>query len=256
MTTDLQTEYGKLANERGFFIQTDWNILEISGKDGVKFLHNLVSQDIANQPINTRTWNTLLTSKGRLIGFFQVWKFHERLLLLIHKDEKENVFKELEKYWITEDLQFRWCNEFTIVSAFMQSQEMLIQSYEYETDKIVKDPIIRCSVDDYFIPCVQMLATHEKKNLILEKAFPMSEALFESIRIGSQFPKSKVDYNDPIPIEVPFMHRAVSFTKGCYVGQETIARLHARGLHVSKKLTALFQRDSTSTIQTGDKADM
>lgn len=72
---------------------------------------------------------------------------------------------------------------------------------------------------------------------------------FEQERIKLGFPLYAIDYQDPIPLEVPFMHQAISYTKGCYVGQETIARLYSRGMNVNKKLV---QISSNNPFQKGD----
>lgn len=234
--SQIHQEYSGLLKVRGYFVQSDWHVLEVSGKDRNKFLHNLLSQHVDEQSVGERRWSTLLNSKGRLIGFFQVWKLAEKLLLLVHEAQKAEVFKTLETYWITEDLQFKWLEDLQVISTFVLSKEKLLEGYVYQTNKIVEENPLRCSVDDYFIPSVQMLVTNEQKKTVTSSAVEMSKNLHECIRIQSAFPLPIQDYSDPIPLEIPFMHRAISFTKGCYVGQETIARLHARGLNVSKKL--------------------
>jgi folate-binding protein YgfZ len=59
---------------------------------------------------------------------------------------------------------------------------------------------------------------------------PVSEEAAECLRIESGRPRHGVDMDgDTIPQEAGINHRAVSFTKGCYVGQETVARLHYKG---------------------------
>ena len=59
---------------------------------------------------------------------------------------------------------------------------------------------------------------------------PVSEAAAEVVRVESGRPRYGLDLDlDTIPQEAGLNERAVSFTKGCYVGQETVARLHYRG---------------------------
>jgi len=232
----IHQEYQDLARGRGYWFEPQWKVLQITGKDRVKFLHNLLSQHVEEQAVGERRWSTFLNSKGKLIGFFQVWKLAERFLLIIHESQTQEVYKALEMYWITEDLEMKWLDEVQVVSTFVPSKEKLMEGYAYETNKIVEENILRCSVDDFFIPSVQMILWPEQKQMFPRMASEISKDLFESIRIQSGFPLPQKDFEDPIPLEIPFMHRAVSFVKGCYVGQETIARLHARGLNVSKKL--------------------
>jgi folate-binding protein YgfZ len=221
-------------------------VLEITGKDRVRFLHNLLSQHVDEQAIGERLWSTLLNSKGKLIGFFEVWKMENRFLLVVHNKQKNEVFKSLETYWITEDVKFKWL-DMHVLSIFIPSEEKLQAQYPTDSNRIVEEPVLHACVDDYFIPSVQMIATMDQKSQIELKYKLISLNLYEAIRVQSEFPIPEIDYADPIPLEVPFMHRAVSFVKGCYVGQETIARLHARGLNVSKKLLP-FECDVNSNI--------
>src|SRR5439155_18400736 len=61
-------------------------------------------------------------------------------------------------------------------------------------------------------------------------AVPIGEAEAEALRVESGRPRYGVDLDDSvIPQEAGLNERAVSFTKGCYVGQETVARLHYKG---------------------------
>ncbi len=231
----IHQEFQKLRDGRGHVIQKDWKVLEVAGKDRVRFLHNLLSQNVEEQAVGERRWSSLLNSKGKIIGFFQVWKLEEKFLLIMHDVHKDQVFKTLDMYLITEDVSFKWWENVQIVSTFVPSKEKLLEAYPYETNKIVEENILRCLVDDFFIPSVCMIMMPDQQKF-LQQTMEISNDLYESIRIQSLFPLPVKDFDDPIPLEVPFMHRAVSFTKGCYVGQETIARLHARGLNVSRKL--------------------
>ena len=242
----IHQEFQSLDKGPRYWIQSDWSVLEITGKDRVRFLHNLLSQHVDEQGNGERRWSTLLNSKGKLIGFFQVWKMENRFLLIVHNGQKEEVHKTLETYWITEDLNFKWL-DLHVLSIFSASEEKLKSRYPGGTDKIIEDGIIHAVVSDYFIPSVSMIATQDQKKEIESEFKPVSNELYEAIRVQSKFPLPGVDFEDPIPLEVPFMHRAVSFTKGCYVGQETIARLHARGLNVSRKLLP-FQCDLEANV--------
>jgi folate-binding protein YgfZ len=69
-----------------------------------------------------------------------------------------------------------------------------------------------------------------RAGLIAAGAAPVSEAAAETVRIESGRPRYGIDLDDSvIPQEAGLNDRAVSFTKGCYVGQETVARLFYKG---------------------------
>lgn len=232
----IHQEYQKLIDNVGFWVQSPWKVMQIIGKDRIRFLQNLLSQHIEEQVVGEKRWAGFLNAKGKVIGFFQVWKLDEKILLIVHQSQKAVVDQELQKYWITEDIEMKWLDEVQVVSVFGSVKERFFEEYSYQTNQIVEGEILRCSVDDFFIPSVQMILWPDQKLVLSKINLEIKEALFESIRIQSKIPLPKKDYDETIVLEIPFMHRGVSFNKGCYVGQETIARLHARGLHVSKKL--------------------
>jgi len=91
---------------------------------------------------------------------------------------------------------------------------------------------------------VRLIATDVGVDLICERgdtetlaaalrgrgAVPVDEAAVEVLRVEAGRPRYGVDLDDTvIPQEAGLNERAVSFTKGCYLGQETVARLHYRG---------------------------
>lgn len=132
---------------------------------------------------------------------------------MMHKDVLESTKTSLERYIITEDVEIQALDTKTVYVDFSA------QGVRVSTHKRANQPLIQ---DD----------------------------VFETQRIARGFPRYAKDYFDPLPLEVPFMHQAISFTKGCFVGQETVARLYSRGMNVSKQLSRVQTKEP---IQEGDK---
>jgi folate-binding protein YgfZ len=78
-------------------------------------------------------------------------------------------------------------------------------------------------------------------------AIEISDELYETLRIENGVPKYGVDMDETTVVLETGLDEAVSFTKGCYVGQEIIARIHFRG-HVAKKLIGLILSDWSADI--------
>lgn len=239
---NIQDQFANLKNVGGFYIHPDWVIAKVSGGDRNTFLHNLVSQDILQQKPFERKWATLLTNKSKLIGFFQIWNLDHSTFLAIQKSELEAVKNALEQYWIAEDLSFEWDTPFSLGTLFFPHQ------HSQQWDQLQRDnqsaspdqirPVgtsYRCLVNDFVIPSAQIIYAKDQMPVGITPPW-VSDEIYEAIRIASAFPKAKSDYEDPIPMEIPFMVRAISFSKGCYIGQETIARLHSRGGNIARKL--------------------
>lgn len=94
-------------------------------------------------------------------------------------------------------------------------------------------------------------ATDELRRAVVERgAAPVAEAAAEIVRVERGRPRYGVDLDDTvIPQEAGLNERAVSFTKGCYVGQETVARLYYRG----KPNRHLWGIRLSAPAQTGDQ---
>ena len=90
--------------------------------------------------------------------------------------------------------------------------------------------------NSYFTPIDS--ASTFRNNLLNSGAVQISDDLYETLRIENGVPKYGVDMDETTVVLETGVDEAVSFTKGCYIGQEIIARIHFRG-HVAKKLTGL-----------------
>ena len=77
---------------------------------------------------------------------------------------------------------------------------------------------------------------------------PIGWAAFNAVRIEAGRPIFGIDFDDTIlPAETSQLARAVSFTKGCYLGQEIVARMHARG-QVARQLVGIRMEDDALPI--------
>ena len=83
----------------------------------------------------------------------------------------------------------------------------------------------------------------EKVKSELENAVEISDELYEILRIENGLPLYGVDMDETTIVPELDLPDAISYSKGCYIGQEIIARIHFRG-HVAKKLTGLILREA------------
>lgn len=172
--------------------------VEISGSDRYNFLQALFTQDLESIDLGSFGWSCLLDSKSKLIALIGVERQYERTLLYIHSSKTAEVVKTLDMYTIIQDVSIKVLEEDVFVVVDLENKEATLALTPIATLK--------------------------------------SNEIFEPLRLACGFPLPKIDYQNNLPLEVGFFHQAISMTKGCYVGQETIARLYARGMNVSQKL--------------------
>ncbi|EDP73684.1 folate-binding protein YgfZ [Hydrogenivirga sp. 128-5-R1-1] len=199
------------------------------------FLHGLFTNDINGLLPEHFNYNLRLNGKGYPVQDFFVYNFGEYFIL----DTKENADKVIE--------------EFTKLKLSMQVFfENLTQQNEHiyifgeNTDKFVEEnfnislkPFEFKTVKNFTIAKnflrngengYDFFGNLEKVKTLLPKENEISQEEFENIRIKNCIPKIHKELKEGyLPLETPITPYAISFTKGCYVGQEVIARVHYRG---------------------------
>jgi tRNA-modifying protein YgfZ len=182
--------------------------VRVQGPDAADLLQRLVSNDVlAAESCEA----LLLTVKGRVIAPLLVWRRAEDDFLLLTEPELGSVVLEyLRKMRIASRCE--------------------IESEEH-TSAIVLGEGDGIPNRDYGVPAVEVLDAPYEVD-------PADESL-ERLRILARTPRWGRELDDGIlPAEAGLDERAVSFTKGCYPGQEPLARLHNRG-HVNRTLRVL-----------------
>ena len=195
--------------------RTDRGVLSVTGADRATWLQGLVTNDVLALAEGQSCYAAYLTPQGRMITDMNILARADRLLLDVPRSLAASLRERLDSLVFAEEVQV------ADVSETMQVVELYVESGIPRSIAIVPqaDPL---SGD---------LANYPEANL---------ETL-EVFRIERGVPKFLVDMNeDTIPLEAGIEDRAISFTKGCYVGQEIIVRVtHRGGGRVAKRLVPL-----------------
>lgn len=176
-----------------------FDVLKIVGNDSLDFFHRISTNDFKNLNIHQIQKTLFITEKGKLIDAAWIKRRENDFLILCSKNNGENLSSWLNKFIIMEDIIVENVTEqFRIDVTFQQDAE-----------------------NDYFgFPAAFTIS--EKETPPLEN---ISETEFEKFRIINGIPKYgkeiSTEYN---PLELN-LWSFISFTKGCYIGQEVIARL-------------------------------
>jgi tRNA-modifying protein YgfZ len=182
--------------------------VRVQGPDAADFLQRMLSNDVLAEPVCEAL---LLTAKARVIAPLLVWRRAEDDFLLLTEPELgETVRAHLTRMRIASRCEIE---------------------PEQHTSTIVIGGGEGIPTRDYGVPAVEML------DAAIDAA-PADESL-ERLRILSRTPRWGAEIDETIlPAEAGLDERAISFTKGCYPGQEPIARLHFRG-HANRALRVL-----------------
>lgn len=226
--------------------------LEISGDDRASFLHNLCTNDIKGLAVGRGCEAYLCDAKGHVLGHVCVLCRPASLLLETVPGQQERLLAHLDKYCIREKISLagRTADTAALLVAGARAGEVLAR---LGGANLPAEPLASCESTLAGAPCWAacwpmtraggyLLGTAAEHGAGLAAALraagatPCSWSAFEAARIENGFPWYGIDIGDKnLPQEVGRDEQAISFKKGCYLGQETVARLDALG-HVNKRL--------------------
>ena len=226
--------------------------LEMTGTDRRSFLHNFCTNEIRGLPEGASCEAFLLNMKGRILGHILVSAEEDRLWIETAPDQAAPLLEHLEKYHLLEDFQLTDRSAETgelfvtgpdavarlIEAGLDVSSLALFQNGRFSAGESGEVSVQR--FDLFGEPGFFMLTSSSLGDLLptLTEAGIVhgSREAYESLRIEFGFPVFGVDLSaDNLAQEANRTARAISFTKGCYLGQEPVARIHAMG-HVNREL--------------------
>jgi len=216
----------------------------VTGGDRVRFLNGQLTNDLKDANPGQTVYACVLTVKGKLCGDLFVTPIEDAFLLDCHPDLRETLLARLEKYAIADDVEF--ADQTDLFSLFHTLAPELPKAILPE-GTVSRSNRFAVEGNDLLVP---VALKNVVPQLLQEKVLETEQ--IEAFRIEQGIPEwSKELGEDVIPNEAGLDQRAISYTKGCYVGQEVISRLKSLG-RVNRKLRGI-QLISGSTLTAGDK---
>lgn len=234
--------------------------VHISGKDRTMFLQKILSQDINRLTPNHGAYSTLLDVKGRLLAFIRLYCDEGSFLIDIEPGLSGKVVQILTHYLFREDVTVEDVTEkyglITIQGPCSRGllsrvtrtdiNEMAECAHHNLNINAVNCKVVRTSYTgeegyDIYPPRDETPAVWEAFFTAgkADGIMPFGIDALETLRIEAGTPLYSVDMDEStIPIEAN-LDKAISYDKGCYIGQETIARIKFRG-HVNRNLTGFY----------------
>jgi folate-binding protein YgfZ len=248
-TGDLSGEYRVLAEACGVLDRSERGKLALSGPDAVNFLNGQVTNELAALRPGEGRYAAFLTHKGKMLGDLRVLAVDggpasepSELLLDTERTALQALFDMIRRSKVGYDVQLhkRTLERalFSLIgpnAAAVAATETGLADVEHANhpaqiggrEVLLIRTAQPAGVD---VLCDAGDAGAVWDALVLAGARPVGEDAAEILRVEVGRPRFGVDLDETvIPQEAGLNERAVSFTKGCYVGQETVARLHYKG---------------------------
>lgn len=218
--------------------------IRVSGSEATMFLNGLITNDIKNATENSWLPAVFPTVQGRLIGAVRILRSDSGFLIDTESASHEAVLKTISRFTMAGDFQVSdVSDEIALLSVQGKRAGEVIQT--------VDGVVIRAThtgEDGYDVLTTDPLS----EKLVAAGAQIVSPETFEVLRIEAGIARHGKDMDETNVVLEANLDDAVSYTKGCYVGQEIIVRIKHRG-HVAKKLTGLkFEADVREPVITSE----
>jgi folate-binding protein YgfZ len=238
-TAFASTDYLAITEACGLFDRSERGKLALSGAAAKEFLQGQVTNDVESLMPGTGCYAAFLTPKGKMLGDLRILDTGEELLLDTERVALQELFNMIRRFSIGYDVELhKRTLERGLLSligpgsqAALGPAELPAEEHAHASISVGEVPVraIRTDVGIDLL-CESSYTESLRERVLSACGAEVSEAAVECLRVERGRPRYGIDLDDTvIPQEAGLNERAVSFTKGCYVGQETVARLHYRG---------------------------
>jgi folate-binding protein YgfZ len=240
-TTDaLAAEYRTITEACGLLDRSERGKLALTGTGAAEFLQGQITNDVEALEPGAGCYAAFLTPKGKMLGDLRILNAGDELLLDTERTALQELFNMIRRFRVGYDVELhKRTLERGLLSligpgagAFLDEIDLPEAEHANRAHSLAGAAVRAIRTDVGIDLLVEDPGAVDAVAGALRDAgaLPISEAAAECLRVERGRPRYGIDLDDTvIPQEAGLNARAVSFTKGCYVGQETVARLHYRG---------------------------
>jgi len=254
-TENDQKQYHALTAAAGLVAPTDRTQIEVTGSDRAELLHNFCTNDVRRLTPGQGCEAFVTDVRSRILGHVHLFCGHDSLVLDTVAGQAEALIAHFNRYVFREQVELhdrsrQWA---ALLLAGAHAAELLArwsgspppsETCSHATVAMDGRQVSLRRVE-IAVPCAYLLSVarddlaHVAAALIQAGAVACEPAALEAARLEAGFPWFGRDVTDKnLPHEVGRNNRAVCFTKGCYLGQEPIARIESLG-HANRQLVGV-----------------
>ncbi|MGA9570040.1 MAG: aminomethyltransferase family protein [Candidatus Acidiferrales bacterium] len=277
--TSFADEY-RAAREAVAIFDTNWHtIVELAGPDRVRYLNAIVSNDVKSLGEGRGTLALLLNPQGHILAELEIYALQDKLLVLSHASVRERTVATLYKFIIMDDVTLSdMTEEFGSLAiegpragtVIAEACGLSLEGFSEQAVAEVQVDGVACHLirhSHFGFPGAEIIAPREHlallwKNLrasvVAQHGAAIGMRAVNSLRLEAGIPWFPDDFNDTvIPHEAALEGTHISFSKGCYTGQEIVERVRSRGqvnrrrvqlkfstVEAPAPLTRLYARDN------------
>ncbi|HHE9513698.1 TPA: folate-binding protein [Haemophilus influenzae 10810] len=219
-----------------FISLTQYQLIEVQGADAEKYLQGQLTSDVVRLASGATTLTAHCGPKGKMNAIYRLFKVSsEQFFLLVKKDILSSGLDALKKYAVFSKVSFD-LRDWQIIGVIGEKCGKITPHFSLEIDE-------------------------QRSILLNETELPVNfngdEKIWEVADIQAGLPNlSPQTQNEFIPqaLNLQAIEQAISFTKGCYIGQETVARAKYRG--ANKRAMFIFKAQTQQEAEIGSEIEM
>jgi folate-binding protein YgfZ len=249
--TSFADEY-RAAREAVAIFDTNWHtIVELTGPDRVRYLNAIVSNDVKMLGEGRGTLALLLNPQGHILAELEIYALQDKLLVFSDVSVRERTIATLDKFIIMDDVTLSDVTEQfgSLAIEGPRAGTVIAEACGFSLEGFSEHAVAEVEIDGvachlirhshFGLPGAEIIAPREHlallwRNLhagvIAQHGAAIGMRAVNSLRLESGIPLFPDDYNDTvIPHEAALEATHISFSKGCYTGQEIVERVRSRG---------------------------
>ena len=237
VTVELDAQYRQLREECGLLVR-DRGFIDVIGSDGAEYLQGQLTNDVEAVAVGDGQYAALLDRKGHMQTDMRLIRVGESAILLdLEPAAKDVALKHLTMYSIGRDVQVMdaTAERGAISLIGPRAAEIAgtapLPEFANEATSVAGVDVVAIGTREG-IDLLLPLAERDRVLGVLAEAggVEVSPEAAEIVRVEAGVPRFGAEMDTAtMPAEAGIVEEAVSFTKGCYIGQETVARLHYKG---------------------------
>ncbi len=237
------TIFSEKQSEKQFVRLEGWSAVGVTGPDAAKFLQGFCTNDVVRLAEGESCEAFFTEVKGRVLAFGWVTRLANRCVVLLSSEEAPALAAHLDRYLLSAAAEVAPIGSDT--SYFFLSSPLFLSR------PLVQEKGSSLPVPAYGAEATVVMGDADLTTRLLEENWQaITLADFERTRLRLGVPRDRADVDDRnFPQEVDRNATAISFNKGCYLGQEPVARIDAMG-QVNWLLRGL-RFDSSEEISVG-----
>jgi len=215
----------------------------VRGEDRFRWLSGMVTNSVNDLPVNSGAWNLVLNAQGRILGDLWVWRDEESLEMEIADDQRDKLMAHLNRFIIMDDVELAPLEEMAAVGMVGPLANDVLARAGLPA---LKEPLTQARAEwsglevhlrrsfgvlaphyELWVPSTGLAALWQA--LRQAGATPAGAAALDAFRIAEGIPAYGIDIMERDLPQETSQARALSFTKGCYLGQEIVERIRSRG---------------------------